>query len=155
MSLSEHVAGANISPIWDVEAMGGVLMLRNVGRCVPASMVFVLAAATFAHADAKPGDRITAENVETVKDLISPGLAWCIRHGWPITIVGSQRIEWPRAYKEATEKYAAQVRLLVAEGLMRDAIDQFRAALARRGIIVPAEIVADGHIQRCDGHNHA
>jgi hypothetical protein len=51
-----------------------------------------------------------------VKDLISPGLEWCIRHGWPLTIVAPKHIEWPKAYKEATEKYAAQVKLS-ADGL--------------------------------------
>jgi Protein of unknown function (DUF1329) len=80
--------------------------------CMGAALTMVLSIpGTSAHADVVPGDRIAAENVDKVKDLISPGLAWCIRHGWPITIVASKRIEWPRAYKEATEKYAAQVQL--------------------------------------------
>jgi putative DNA primase/helicase len=34
---------------------------------------------------------------------------------------------------------------------MLDPVDQFKAALARRGIVPKdGEIVADGHIQRCD-----
>jgi hypothetical protein len=69
-----------------------------------------------AHADVQPGDRITAENVEKVKDLVSPGLEWCIKRGFPITIVEPKKIEWPQAYREATEKYASQVRLS-ADGL--------------------------------------
>ncbi|HJQ84552.1 MAG TPA: DUF1329 domain-containing protein [Candidatus Binatia bacterium] len=64
-----------------------------------------------ARADVVPGDVITAENVDKVKDLVSPGLEWCIRRGWPITIIAPKRIEWPQAYREATEKYATQVRL--------------------------------------------
>jgi hypothetical protein len=68
------------------------------------------------HADVVPGDVITAENVDKVKDLVSPGLEWCIRRGWPITIIESKRIEWPRAYREATERYAGQVRL-ASDGL--------------------------------------
>ena len=34
-----------------------------------------------ARADVAPGDRITEANVEQVKELISPGLEWCVRHG--------------------------------------------------------------------------
>ena len=34
--------------------------------------------ASLAFADAQPGDRITRANAETVKDLVSPGLMWCI-----------------------------------------------------------------------------
>ena len=62
-------------------------------------------------ADVTPGDVINAENVDKAKDLISPGLEWCIRHGFPITMTETKRIEWPRAYREATEKYSGQVRL--------------------------------------------
>ena len=79
----------------------------------------MLAAAVLAcaaHADVAPGDRITAENVERVKDLVSPGLEWCIRHGFPLTVTETRRIIWPQAYKEATEKYSQQVRL-GADGL--------------------------------------
>src|SRR5438094_302982 len=64
-----------------------------------------------AHADVSPGDRITDQNIDKVKDLISPGLEWCIRHGFPLTIVETKRVEWPTAYKEATEKYSGQVKL--------------------------------------------
>ena len=64
-----------------------------------------------AAADVSPGDRITDANIDKVKDLISPGMEWCIKHGWPITITETKRVEWPRAYKEATEKYASQVKL--------------------------------------------
>jgi len=71
----------------------------------------VLLAGVPARADVEPGERITAENVERVKDLISPGLEWCIRRGFPMTIAPTRRVEWPRAYLEATEKYAGQVRL--------------------------------------------
>jgi hypothetical protein len=67
-------------------------------------------------ADVSPGDRITEQNVDKVKDLISPGLEWCIKHGFPLTIGETKRIEWPKAYREATEKYAPQVKL-AADGL--------------------------------------
>jgi hypothetical protein len=91
-------------PTWGV---GGVaLAVALLGPVGPASV----------RADVVPGDRITAENVDKVKDLISPGFEWCIRHGFPLTIVETKRIEWPQAYKEATEKYASQVKLS-ADGL--------------------------------------
>jgi len=83
---------------------------------VAALLAALVAVAPAARADVAPGDRITAENVAVVKDLISPRLEWCIRRGWPITIGETKRIEWLRAYKDATEKYSAQVKL-DADGL--------------------------------------
>jgi hypothetical protein len=73
-------------------------------------LVLAVAAVPIA-AEVAPGDRITDQNVDKVKDLISPGLEWCIRRGFPLTITETKRIEWPQAYREATEKYAAQVKL--------------------------------------------
>jgi len=67
--------------------------------------------ALVATADVSPGDKINDSNVDKAKDLISPGLEWCIKHGLPITVVETKKVEWPRAYKEATEKYAGQVKL--------------------------------------------
>ncbi|MGH7857308.1 MAG: DUF1329 domain-containing protein, partial [Candidatus Binatia bacterium] len=62
-------------------------------------------------ADVSPGEVITPENADKVKDLVSPGLEWCIRYGWPMRIVETKKIEWPKAYREATEKYSPQVKL--------------------------------------------
>jgi hypothetical protein len=70
-----------------------------------------LLAGSLAHGDVVAGDRISAANVAKVKDLVSPGLEWCIRRGFPITIGETRRIEQPRAYREATERYSGQVRL--------------------------------------------
>ena len=64
-----------------------------------------------ARADVSPGDKIDAANVDKVKNLISPGLEWCIKWGFPITIGETKKVEWPQAYKEATEKYSPQVKL--------------------------------------------
>jgi hypothetical protein len=80
------------------------------------ALATALAAASVARADVVPGDVITAENVDKAKDLISPGLEWCVRHGFPITVVEPTKIEWPQAYREATERYSSQVRL-AADGL--------------------------------------
>jgi hypothetical protein len=70
-----------------------------------------LASATPVRADVSPGDKITDANMDKVKNLVSPGMNWCIKRGWPITISETKRIEWPKAYKEATEKYASQAKL--------------------------------------------
>ena len=80
--------------------------------CVCAAAALSLAiVAPPSSADVAPGDRVTGENVAKAKELISPGLEWCIEHGFPITVTDTKRVEWPRAYREATEKYAAQVKL--------------------------------------------
>jgi hypothetical protein len=89
----------------------------NTGRSWCVTIVLVLSAlGANVHADVAPGDKINATNVAKAKDLISPGLEWCIKRGFPITVVESKRVEWPKAYKEATEKYAPQVKLS-ADGL--------------------------------------
>jgi len=41
-------------------------------------------------ADVSPGDRITDQNIDKVKDLVSPGMEWVLKHGWPMSIVGPQ-----------------------------------------------------------------
>jgi hypothetical protein len=70
-------------------------------------------------ADVSPGDKINASNVDKAKDFLSPGMIWCVKRGFPITVVEPKRVEWPKAYKEATEKYAQQVKLS-ADGLRLD-----------------------------------
>src|SRR5438093_8507827 len=85
----------------------------------PGCWLALVSATTFAlailpvavRADVAPGDKITSENIDKVKDLISPGMEWVIKHGWPLTITETKRIEFPKAYKEATEKYSGQVKL--------------------------------------------
>ena len=77
-------------------------MVAAVSLCLVGALV---------EADVRPGEKITGETVGKVKDMISPGLEWCIAHGWPITIGETKRVEFPRAYREVTEKYAAQVEL--------------------------------------------
>src|SRR5438309_9390655 len=85
--------------------------VRQVGAKVGAVGVAVLLLGAAVHADVVPGDRITDQNLDKVKSLISPGMEWCIQHGFPLTIVEPRRIEWPTAYREATEKYSGQVKL--------------------------------------------
>ena len=81
--------------------------LRGMAR---AALLVSIVSAT-AHADVSVGDRIGPDNVDKVKDLVSPGMEWCIKRGWPMTISETKKIEWPQAYKEATEKFSGQVKL--------------------------------------------
>jgi Protein of unknown function (DUF1329) len=64
-----------------------------------------------ARAQVKPGDFITAQTAYRVKDLLPPGDYWKVQHGMALKIVPTQRVDWPPPYKDATEKYASQVRL--------------------------------------------
>ena len=81
--------------------------LRGMAR---AALLVSIVSAT-AHADVSVGDRIGPDNADKVKDLVSPGMEWCIKRGWPMTISETKKIEWPQAYKEATEKFSGQVKL--------------------------------------------
>jgi Protein of unknown function (DUF1329) len=64
-----------------------------------------------AHAQVRPGDFITDQNAYKVKDLLPPGTYQRVLHGMSMKIEPTERIDWPPPYKEATEKYSAQVRL--------------------------------------------
>ncbi|MFM7736639.1 MAG: DUF1329 domain-containing protein, partial [Alphaproteobacteria bacterium] len=57
------------------------------------------------------GQKYDAKNVAQIADMISPGVKWCVEHGMPITITDYKKVEVPRAYKEATEKYSGQAKL--------------------------------------------
>lgn len=59
----------------------------------------------------KPGDTITFANAYRVKSLVSPGVYYKVANGMTMKIAPSERIEWPPPYRDATEKYAQQVRL--------------------------------------------
>ena len=63
------------------------------------------------YAQVKPGDMIGADNAARVKDLVSPGVYYKVTHGMQMKITPTQRVDWPPPYKDATEKYSAQVRL--------------------------------------------
>lgn len=69
----------------------------------------VLLTATAAPAQVKPGDHITLKNSHLVKDIVSPGIFWCVNNGMDLDIVPYKKIDLPKAYVEATEKYSDQV----------------------------------------------
>ena len=62
-------------------------------------------------ASVQPGQKFNAANVSQIQDMISPGVKWCVEHGMPITTAEYKKIELPKAYREATEKYSGQVKL--------------------------------------------
>jgi len=76
-----------------------------------AATVFLLCAAGSSLAQVKPGDFITSDSASKVKDLVSAGTYDAIQKGMSLKVVPTQRIDWPPPYKDATEKYSAQVRL--------------------------------------------
>ncbi|MDO8435024.1 MAG: DUF1329 domain-containing protein [Candidatus Binatus sp.] len=63
------------------------------------------------YAQVRPGDFITPDNATKVKDLVGPGVYYKVERGMTMKIVPTQRVDWPPPYKDATEKYSAQVRL--------------------------------------------
>jgi hypothetical protein len=80
-------------------------------RSIAVGVLVMLGAAAPVTADVQPGDVITKANADKVKDLVSPGMMWCIQHGWPMKIVATQPIPLRKAFLEATEKYSGQVKL--------------------------------------------
>jgi len=75
------------------------------------ALAVVLAAHGSSRADVKPGDVVTAANIEQVDDLVSPGLKWIIRRGMRMEIVEPRTVTLPKAYLAATEQYSSQVKL--------------------------------------------
>jgi hypothetical protein len=59
----------------------------------------------------KAGDVIAPSNAALVKDLVSPGVYYAVTHGMRMNIIAPERVDWPPPYRDATEKYAQQVRL--------------------------------------------
>src|SRR5215469_17903930 len=71
----------------------------------------VLLVAERGFAQTKPGDFIDSNNAAKVRELVSLGVYWRVQHGMTMQVTPTQRIDWPPPYKDATEKYSAQVRL--------------------------------------------
>jgi hypothetical protein len=87
--------------------------MRQLTRTALALLVggVVAAHGLRARADVQPGDIVNKSNVDKVKDLISPGVEWCVLHGMQMKIVPYKKIEWNKPYRDATEKYAGQTKL--------------------------------------------
>ncbi len=83
----------------------------SLGVIAAASIALLGLISPPAMAQVKPGDFITPENAAKVKDLVSPGVYYKVTHGMEMKIAPTERVDWPPPYKDATEKYSAQVRL--------------------------------------------
>ena len=70
-----------------------------------------LALGVAAAAGPKPGEEISQVNSQSVRELVSPGVYYLLQHGLRMKIVAPTTIQLPPPYKDATEKYSAQVRL--------------------------------------------
>ncbi|MGH7961397.1 MAG: DUF1329 domain-containing protein, partial [Candidatus Binatia bacterium] len=73
--------------------------------------VICLAAPHRSSADVQPGDVITKENMDKAGDLLVPSMQWFVKNGMSIQVEPYKKIALPKLYKEATEKYAGQVKL--------------------------------------------
>src|SRR5512139_187307 len=87
--------------------------MKDVAARISLGLLFAAVAtmAPPARADVQPGDVITKANVDKAKDLISPGVEWCVKHGMNMKIVPYKKVEWNKAFREATEKYGGQTKL--------------------------------------------
>jgi len=86
------------------------MLLRRAALPLMAIAGLELAAAPV-RADVSPGQVIGKQDLAAVRTLISPSIEWILNRGATLKIVEKKAIGWPKAYAEATEKYAGQVRL--------------------------------------------
>src|SRR5215510_10660514 len=66
---------------------------------------------SWASADVEPGVVISKDNMDKADALLIPTMKWFVNNGMKITVVPYRKIELPKLYKEATEKYSGQVKL--------------------------------------------
>lgn len=65
---------------------------------------------TTAH-DLKPGAAIGAENASDYSTHLPEAAKFALAHGLRMTLSPARRLEWSTGFKQATERYSAQVRL--------------------------------------------
>ena len=76
-----------------------------------AAGIAIAVSTTPVRADVQPGDVVTKANADKIKDLVSPGVEWCVKHGMTMKIVPYKKVEWNKAFRDATEKYGGQTKL--------------------------------------------
>jgi hypothetical protein len=94
-----------------VTSMEKTAQVNTKCKLLVVALLMVWLAPAMAGAQVRPGDVITTANAYKVKGLVSPGVYLRVLGGMSMRIATPERIEWPPPYREATEKYAAQVRL--------------------------------------------
>src|SRR5579863_1568258 len=101
-----------MKPTWRIGGFGMVRQtLTRTLLAVGAFTLCLFVIVASANATVKPGDVISTANAAVVKELVSPGVYYSVTHGMRMEIVPTDRVDWPPPYREATEKYSAQVRL--------------------------------------------
>lgn len=88
-----------------------LLFLRPLALFIILLGATLLLPARSIHAQVRPGDIISRDNAAKVSALLSPGNMFLVKQGMQLNIVPASRIEWPPPFREATEKYSAQVTL--------------------------------------------
>src|SRR5207237_3538555 len=71
----------------------------------------VLTVAPGLRADVSPGETIDKSRLAEVRPLISPSIEWILDRGATMKVAETKPVGWPQAFREATERYAGQVRL--------------------------------------------
>jgi uncharacterized protein DUF1329 len=82
-------------------------ILRIAALCVA-----VLATPPHVLAEVPPvGTVVNKDNAEKYAEVLNPTQQYMLKHGATMPVTEYRKYEWQPAYKEATEKYASQVRL--------------------------------------------
>ncbi|MEO8606148.1 MAG: DUF1329 domain-containing protein [bacterium] len=94
-----------------------IAAVRSSGRCGTSALAgllligWLLGTVGAARGDVQPGDVISAKQLDAAREFLTPGLEWVVRRGMSLPVVATGAIAAPVAYREATERYAAHVRL--------------------------------------------
>lgn len=59
----------------------------------------------------QPGDVVDQSNMAEAADVLNPTANWMLNQGMKMKVIEYREYKWPRAYAEATEKFAGQVNL--------------------------------------------
>lgn len=86
-------------------------MRTAVWQCTLLTAVFLFVTTELGWTEVKPGDTITKDNIAEAEGLLPPFVRWLVERGMPIPVIATKKVEWPKAYREATEKYSGQVKL--------------------------------------------
>lgn len=78
---------------------------------VALSIVGVSPLSATAEQNPPSGTVIDRTNIDQYKDFFGPAMIWSIDRGVKVRVGDYQKIDWPTPVSEATEKYAAQVKL--------------------------------------------
>ena len=59
----------------------------------------------------QPGETVTKDTMAQAAELLTPVTQWMLERGMSMPIIDTKKVQWPKAYQEATDKYAGQVKL--------------------------------------------